>query len=286
MRMIKAGIVGGTGYTGVELLRLLSQHPQVELVAITSRQEAGTAVSALFPSLRVGFVVAEQEVERADGSMSSLAFELSKVKSLTTVNTPPLLQAVVGGTILAEGGTLRALVERKLPFYRANRDRMLAALSPLSQEEYTRELGSSFTSVQDTLGHVYSAEWAWHQRWTGTSPTSQLPRETFPDVATVRRLWEKTEADVRGFTEALTHDDGTVVVAHGGNLRVLANGLGLTLIPEMAVEAGLLNGTNVQARPLNADHATREIALIWRTNSPRREEFEMLAQALRDLHRS
>jgi N-acetyl-gamma-glutamyl-phosphate reductase len=50
--MIKAGIVGGTGYTGVELLRLLAQHPQVELAAITSRQEAGKAVSALFPSLR------------------------------------------------------------------------------------------------------------------------------------------------------------------------------------------------------------------------------------------
>jgi len=50
--MIKAGIVGGTGYTGIELLRLLSQHPQVELCAITSRQEAGTAVSAMFPSLR------------------------------------------------------------------------------------------------------------------------------------------------------------------------------------------------------------------------------------------
>ena len=50
--MIKAGIVGGTGYTGVELLRLLAQHPQVELKAITSRKEAGTPVSAMFPSLR------------------------------------------------------------------------------------------------------------------------------------------------------------------------------------------------------------------------------------------
>ena len=50
--MIKAGIVGGTGYTGIELLRLLAQHPQVELKAITSRQEAGKPVAALFPSLR------------------------------------------------------------------------------------------------------------------------------------------------------------------------------------------------------------------------------------------
>ena len=50
--MIKVGIVGGTGYTGVELLRLLAQHPEVELAAITSRGEAGTAVADLFPSLR------------------------------------------------------------------------------------------------------------------------------------------------------------------------------------------------------------------------------------------
>jgi N-acetyl-gamma-glutamyl-phosphate reductase len=50
--MIKVGIVGGTGYTGVELLRLLAQHPGVELAAITSRGEAGKAVADLFPSLR------------------------------------------------------------------------------------------------------------------------------------------------------------------------------------------------------------------------------------------
>ncbi len=50
--MIKVGIVGGTGYTGVELLRLLCQHPQVELTAITSRKEAGMPVTDMFPSLR------------------------------------------------------------------------------------------------------------------------------------------------------------------------------------------------------------------------------------------
>ncbi|MEB2336802.1 MAG: N-acetyl-gamma-glutamyl-phosphate reductase [Burkholderiales bacterium] len=50
--MIKVGIVGGTGYTGVELLRLLAQHPRAELVAITSRKEAGMPVAEMFPSLR------------------------------------------------------------------------------------------------------------------------------------------------------------------------------------------------------------------------------------------
>ena len=50
--MIKVGIVGGTGYTGVELLRLLAQHPGVELRAITSRSESGMPVAKLFPNLR------------------------------------------------------------------------------------------------------------------------------------------------------------------------------------------------------------------------------------------
>lgn len=50
--MIKVGIVGGTGYTGVELLRIIVNHPQAELVAITSRAEAGTRVDELYPNLR------------------------------------------------------------------------------------------------------------------------------------------------------------------------------------------------------------------------------------------
>lgn len=50
--MVKVGIVGGTGYTGVELLRLLAQHPHAAIAAITSRKEAGTRVADMFPSLR------------------------------------------------------------------------------------------------------------------------------------------------------------------------------------------------------------------------------------------
>jgi N-acetyl-gamma-glutamyl-phosphate reductase len=64
--MIKVGIVGGTGYTGVELLRLVAAHPQVELSVITSRSEAGMPVSELFPNLRghVDLAFSEPDVER------------------------------------------------------------------------------------------------------------------------------------------------------------------------------------------------------------------------------
>lgn len=62
---IKVGIVGGTGYTGVELLRLLSQHPQVELKAITSRKEDGMPVADMFPNLRGRVGLAFQTPEKA-----------------------------------------------------------------------------------------------------------------------------------------------------------------------------------------------------------------------------
>lgn len=64
-------------------------------------------------------------------------------------------------------------------------------------------------------------------------------------------------------------------------VQMVNNDLGLTMLPEMALEAGILNGTDVVARPLKNKSAKREIALIWRKNSPRAEEFELLAEELR-----
>jgi N-acetyl-gamma-glutamyl-phosphate reductase len=64
--MIRIGIVGGTGYTGVELLRLLAQHPQAEVVAITSRKDAGTRVAQMFPSLRGHYDLAFTEPAQSD----------------------------------------------------------------------------------------------------------------------------------------------------------------------------------------------------------------------------
>ena len=57
--MIKVGVVGGTGYTGVELLRLLAMHPQVQVTAITSRAEAGVKVADYFQSLRGRYDLAD-----------------------------------------------------------------------------------------------------------------------------------------------------------------------------------------------------------------------------------
>ena len=64
-------------------------------------------------------------------------------------------------------------------------------------------------------------------------------------------------------------------------VQMVDNGLGMTLVPEMAVEAGILENTHVIARPLAAEHPTRQIALVWRKGSPREKEFRLLAGALK-----
>jgi LysR family hydrogen peroxide-inducible transcriptional activator len=64
-------------------------------------------------------------------------------------------------------------------------------------------------------------------------------------------------------------------------VQMVDNGLGLTFVPGMAIEAGILSGTEVDAKPLRSEHPYRRIALIWRRSSPREGEFQILSETLR-----
>ncbi|GMN02853.1 hydrogen peroxide-inducible genes activator [Erythrobacter sp. MTPC3] len=64
-------------------------------------------------------------------------------------------------------------------------------------------------------------------------------------------------------------------------VQMVDHDLGLTMLPEMAINAGILNGTQVVARPVEGQMAKREIALVWRKNSPREQDFRLLAEELR-----
>jgi LysR family hydrogen peroxide-inducible transcriptional activator len=66
-------------------------------------------------------------------------------------------------------------------------------------------------------------------------------------------------------------------------VQMVDNGLGLTFIPAMAINAGILEGTEVDSRPLRSTHGSRQIALIWRRSSPRESEFRILAATLRQI---
>jgi uncharacterized damage-inducible protein DinB len=87
-----------------------------------------------------------------------------------------------------------------LGFHYWARDRVMAAVEPLTPEQYARPLGSSFSSIRDTLNHIYNAEWIWYSRWNGTSPTS-FPKEEMPDLATLRARWSEMEGNVRAYID-------------------------------------------------------------------------------------
>jgi N-acetyl-gamma-glutamyl-phosphate reductase len=92
--MIKVGIVGGTGYTGVELLRILSTHPQVELTAITSRKEDGMPVADMFPSLRGRVNLAFSAPDKARLTECDVVF-FATPHGVAMAQTPELVAAGV-----------------------------------------------------------------------------------------------------------------------------------------------------------------------------------------------
>lgn len=108
--MIKVGIVGGTGYTGVELLRLLAQHPDVELKVITSRGDAGTAVSDMFPSLRGRVGLKFEDPAKADLKSCDIVF-FATPNGIAMQQAPALLESGVRVVDLAADFRIRDIAE-------------------------------------------------------------------------------------------------------------------------------------------------------------------------------
>lgn len=104
-------------------------------------------------------------------------------------------------------------IHQILDFHYWARDRVMLATEALSAEQYARPMGNSFTSIRDTLNHVYLAEWVWYSRWNGVSPTA-FPSDDIPDLATLRTLWSGMESKVRPFVTSATETDLQRVIAY------------------------------------------------------------------------
>jgi uncharacterized damage-inducible protein DinB len=83
------------------------------------------------------------------------------------------------------------------------RDRVLEGVGVLTPEQYTQDLASSFTSIRDTLVHMYGAELNWYLRWVGTSPTGFPDPAQFPDVTSLRTAWKSQEQKIRLLVDSL-----------------------------------------------------------------------------------
>lgn len=88
----------------------------------------------------------------------------------------------------------------------ANR-RALDSAAALTVEEFTKPLGSSFSSVHDTLAHIWGAEWLWLERFQGRSPSSLPNVGQFNEISALRARWQEDEQRLNKFVVALTQDD-------------------------------------------------------------------------------
>ena len=108
--MIRVGIVGGTGYTGVELLRLLARHPEVEIASITSRGDAGTEVAQMFPNLRGRVRLRFEDPASADLNRCDLVF-FATPNGVAMQQAPALLDAGVRVIDLAADYRIRDVAD-------------------------------------------------------------------------------------------------------------------------------------------------------------------------------
>jgi N-acetyl-gamma-glutamyl-phosphate reductase len=108
--MVRVGIVGGTGYAGVELLRILARHPEAQLTAITSRKEAGMPVAELFPSLRGSVGLKFADPAASDLSRCDVVF-FATPTGVAMEQAPRLVEAGVRVIDLAADFRLKDLVE-------------------------------------------------------------------------------------------------------------------------------------------------------------------------------
>jgi uncharacterized damage-inducible protein DinB len=92
--------------------------------------------------------------------------------------------------------------------------RVFDAVSSLSPETFTKDLGSSYPSVRDTLLHIVWGEWIWLQRWLGASPQPVFQPADFPSCNAVRARWSEVEGQQRAFLATLTRERLIAVVRY------------------------------------------------------------------------
>lgn len=92
--------------------------------------------------------------------------------------------------------------------------RTLDACASVSEEQFTRDLHSSFRSVRDTLTHIMLVEWLWLERWQGRSPEKYPPATEFPTLESVRRRWAEVERNLLEYVALLTQQDLDRIISH------------------------------------------------------------------------
>jgi uncharacterized damage-inducible protein DinB len=158
------------------------------------------------------------------------------------------------------------------------RDRQLKACAALTEEQFLRPMGNSFSSVRDTLAHMIFAEWVWLERWLGRSPTQadrqQVAPDKFPTLDSVRERWSGLERNMRSYlgnleehalSRPLTYTNwrGQVcsyqlgqTMFHVANHQTYHRGQVTTLLRQLGAEAPEVDYLVMQDERINAQAAS------------------------------
>jgi uncharacterized damage-inducible protein DinB len=85
-------------------------------------------------------------------------------------------------------------------------DRVLEVVSTLAEDQYVKDLGSSFGGVRGTLVHIYAADWIWLERWKGNSPTALIKEESLPTLAALKERWNEWRDGLGAFLASLPEE--------------------------------------------------------------------------------
>ena len=85
--------------------------------------------------------------------------------------------------------------------------RSMSAAEKLTNEQFVKPMGSSFSSVRDTLAHIYGAEWVWLERFQGRSPSGLPNVKDFENLTSLRETWMQQESRLLTFVRGLTQSD-------------------------------------------------------------------------------
>ena len=85
--------------------------------------------------------------------------------------------------------------------------RTIDAVAALTPEQFTKPMGSSFSSVRDTLAHICGGEWVWLERFLGRSPSAMPDNSRFADLDSLREHWAPIGSQLLKFVRGLTQED-------------------------------------------------------------------------------
>lgn len=163
--------------------------------------------------------------------------------------------------------------------------RLLDACAALTEEQFTRDLGSSYPSIHDTLVHILGGQWFWLERWRGRSPSASPKQPRFPDPESLRASWQAIERDLLEFVGGLAQDD-LMRVLHYRTTEGNPNSQPYWQMLQHVVNHGTYHRGQVtlMLRQLGATPAATDLILYYREHDGKLREIHLAPVTIRLLY--